>query len=482
VCVSKTGAVTLGLDADEICNSDAFASLSWVKDFVQKTKESSSSLDDLFIDLDGSNEFMNQAAMLPQWSYASCYGGHQFGVFAGQLGDGRCLTIGERQNYELNLKGSGQTQYSRNGDGLVTFRSAAREFLAAEYLHGLNIPTTRSLALWASDLQAWRAAPDGTNYAAPERTGLLARFGTALSLRFGTLELAAARGDSILLNQIVDFALDTIFSTSRTGEASSKRAELVLLTADRTARLAAYFDVFGFVHGVLNTDNFCLAGEALDFGPFAFVETEYDLSPNLSDRTGRYRRTKQVSAFRSAVAHLGDALGQHNSGHIFETLYENRRNELWCARFALRMNEDNARLALTIADAILAVPELDFSNTLRKLILDRIVPLELSSSPCVLEYIDRISRFERDHPVSAHKALEYALNFLNPVFVLRNSVIHDAIESFFATEDPADIQLLIEASSRPFDHEWLQKNLPSSFLEPSVQGRIPGQSLLSCSS
>ncbi|HEX9950522.1 MAG TPA: protein adenylyltransferase SelO family protein, partial [Rubricoccaceae bacterium] len=204
-----------------------------------------------FADVFGGN------ALLPGMApYAACYGGHQFGHWAGQLGDGRAMSLGEVVNaagerWELQLKGAGPTPYSRSADGRAVLRSSIREFLCSEAMYHLGIPTTRALSVvTTSDAVVRDMLYDG--HPAPEPGAVVCRVAPSF-VRFGSFEIFAARGDHETLAQLLDFTIDRDFP-HLAGSADEKRAAWYAEVCERTARMVVGWMRVGFVHGVMNTD------------------------------------------------------------------------------------------------------------------------------------------------------------------------------------------------------------------------------------
>ncbi|MCW8163747.1 YdiU family protein [Verminephrobacter aporrectodeae subsp. tuberculatae] len=219
---------------------------------------------------------------------ASVYGGHQFGVWAGQLGDGRAILLGETAGgMEIQLKGAGRTPYSRMGDGRAVLRSSIREFLCSEAMHGLGIPTTRALCLSGSPAPVHREEP--------ETAAVLTRVAPSF-LRFGHFEHFAANGLQAQLQALADYTVDRYYPECR---AAAERdlppcAALLQAVSERTARLMAQWQAVGFCHGVMNTDNMSILGLSIDYGPFQFLDA---FVPghicNHSDAQGRYAYDRQ---------------------------------------------------------------------------------------------------------------------------------------------------------------------------------------------
>lgn len=255
---------------------------------------------DYFAHQDG-HEFFTGSAVLEPPQLAYVYSGHQFGVWAGQLGDGRALSLGRLQNQaaqslELQLKGAGQTPFSRMGDGRAALRSSIREYLCSEAMHGLGIATTRALCLYGSEQLIMRETP--------EKSAILTRVAPHF-FRFGHFEHWYYQGKYAELKELADHCLQHYFPACL----HQDQPYLAMLReiCQRTGQLIAQWQAAGFMHGVINTDNMSLSGLTLDYGPFGFME-DFDPSHicNHSDQQGRY-------AFH-AQPYIGDwnchALGQ----------------------------------------------------------------------------------------------------------------------------------------------------------------------------
>ena len=254
--------------------------------------------------------------MLPGMQpYAMCYGGHQFGQWAGQLGDGRAITLGEIAGqkggggWTLQLKGAGPTPYSRTADGLAVLRSSVREFLCSEAMHYLGIPTTRALSLVLTGENVMRDMfYDGNGRAEPG--AVVCRVSRSF-IRFGNFEIFAARGDTANLQQLVDFTIAEYFPDID-AQYSGKEKLLAWYQeiVDRTARLMSDWQRVGFVHGVMNTDNMSILGETIDYGPYGWLEPyQLDWTPNTTDAQGRrYCYGNQPYVAMWSLAKLGNAL------------------------------------------------------------------------------------------------------------------------------------------------------------------------------
>jgi uncharacterized protein YdiU (UPF0061 family) len=272
------------------------------------------------------------------YPWAQCYGGYQFGQWAGQLGDGRAISLFEATNpstktrYEIQLKGAGRTPYSRFADGRAVLRSSIREFVVSEYLNAINIPTTRALSLTlnsGSKVRRERVEPGA----------IVARFAQSW-VRFGTFDLQRNRGDRKTLRKIADYTAEHVYggwdklpsrlpgdvkethAQSGTGiakdtiegegvEAENRYTRLYRAILRANALTVAKWQAYGFMNGVLNTDNTSILGLSIDFGPFAFLDTfDPTYTPNHDDHMLRYSYRNQPTIIWWNLVRLGEALGE----------------------------------------------------------------------------------------------------------------------------------------------------------------------------
>ncbi|MDY0073605.1 MAG: YdiU family protein, partial [Thauera sp.] len=266
-----------------------------------------------------SNEFVDAFAgnrlLAGMEPFAACYGGHQFGHWAGQLGDGRAISLGEAINlrgerWELQLKGAGPTPYSRRADGRAVLRSSLREFLCSEAMHHLGVPTTRALCLIGSGEPVMRDMfYDGRPR--PEPGAIVCRMAPSF-LRFGNFELPTARGDHALLLQLVDFCIARDFPAlaARGRDVVERRLRWFDEIVSRTAVLIAHWMRVGFVHGVMNTDNMSILGLTIDYGPYGWIDDyDPDWTPNTTDAEGRrYRFGTQAEVAHWNLWQLANAI------------------------------------------------------------------------------------------------------------------------------------------------------------------------------
>jgi serine/tyrosine/threonine adenylyltransferase len=242
------------------------------------------------------------ASLENQQAYSTIYSGHQFGVWAGQLGDGRAIHLGTVQNgeesFEIQLKGAGKTPYSRMGDGRAVLRSSIREFLCSEAMAGLGIPTTRALALTHSSAPIVREEV--------ETAAVVTRVAPSF-IRFGHFEHFASNQQYEELAQLADFVIKNHYPDL----IDSEEPYLALLekVIEKNAALVAQWQAVGFCHGVLNTDNMSILGLTLDYGPFSFIDaTDLKYICNHSDSAGRYSYLNQPNVFHWNLVRLAEAL------------------------------------------------------------------------------------------------------------------------------------------------------------------------------
>ena len=233
---------------------------------------------------------------------AQSYAGHQYGNFT-NLGDGRALLLGELlatdgKLFDLQLKGSGRTPYSRRGDGLAALGPMLREFLISEAMYALGVPTTRSLAVVTTGEEVMR---DGVKQGA-----VLSRV-AASHIRVGTFEFAAALNDTEIIKKLTDYTIERHYPEIQSKD--TKYADFLNASLKRQAELVSKWMLFGFVHGVLNTDNVAISGETIDYGPCAFID-QYDPEKTFSsiDRDGRYSLGNQASIVQWNMARFAETL------------------------------------------------------------------------------------------------------------------------------------------------------------------------------
>ncbi|MEP6875646.1 MAG: protein adenylyltransferase SelO [Burkholderiales bacterium] len=392
---------------------------------------------------------------------ASVYSGHQFGVWAGQLGDGRALWLGEMETpagpIELQLKGAGRTPYSRMGDGRAVLRSSIREFLCSEAMNGLGIPTTRALCITGSALPVRREAL--------ETAAVLTRTAPSL-IRFGHFEHFSQHDEPDELRRLADFVIAHHYPACR--DAPQPYAALLEQVTLRTAALMADWQAVGFCHGVMNTDNMSILGLTIDYGPFGFLD-QFDPGHicNHSDTQGRYAWARQpnvafwnLHALAQALMPLiGDSDLALAALEVYKSAFADALLARWRAKLGLQTSEADDRELVDDLLRRMAADRCDFTITFRR--LAGFTPGAANAAVRDL-FMDREAfdawalrygaRLEREGGVDAadHAARVLRMNRVNPMFVLRNHLADVAIREAQAGHF-GEVQRLLKVLERPFD-------------------------------
>jgi uncharacterized protein YdiU (UPF0061 family) len=389
---------------------------------------------------------------------ASVYSGHQFGVWAGQLGDGRALWLGEVDTpagpMELQLKGGGLTPYSRRGDGRAVLRSSIREFLCSEAMAALGVPTTRALCITGSALPVIRETV--------ETAAVVTRVAPSF-IRFGHFEHFAHHDQHEALRRLADF-----FIAHHAPECADAREPIVALlrkVALQTADLMAHWQALGFCHGVMNTDNMSMLGLTLDYGPFGFMDG-FDPGHicNHSDDRGRYAYARQPSvafwnlhALAQSLLPLLDGEREAAGERLLEAV------EAYRERFATAMLARlRAKLGLAgehagdqaLADDLLklmAASRADFTQAFRRLSRAQVDPAPLRDL-----FIDReaLDAWLARWLARVDGGSQARMLAVNPAVVLRNHLAEGAIRAAQAG-DFSETERLLKVLSRPFDEPAL---------------------------
>ncbi len=451
--------------------------------------------------------------LLPQMApFSMCYGGHQFGSWAGQLGDGRAINLGEVVNqvgerWVLQLKGAGPTPYSRTADGLAVLRSSVREYLCSEAMFHLGIPTTRALSLIMTGEQVLRDMfYDG--HPKNEPGAVVCRVSPSF-IRFGNFEILTSRGDLNLLRQLADYTIRTDFP--HLGEP----AEAVYLSWFReicqsTAEMIVHWMRVGFVHGVMNTDNMSILGLTIDYGPYGWLEGfETSWTPNTTDAHGRrYAYSNQPHIGQWNLLQLANAIYPLvNKVEPFEeilstynTSFQNGWNEMMAGKLGFSSfseRTDDATIKELIE--ILQLTETDMTIFFRNLATispdltvteESILPVELQEAyykPDELteDYSKRINSWLqsytlrlREDAFSNEKRLE-KMNGLNPQYVLRNYLAQVAIDKA-EQGDFTEVDALLDLLRNPYTAQPGKERYAEK--RPEWARNRAGCSMLSCSS
>jgi uncharacterized protein YdiU (UPF0061 family) len=419
--------------------------------------------DETWLDLLAGNSLETQSQKFTS-PIATAYSGHQFGVWAGQLGDGRAILLGDIAGQELQLKGAGKTRYSRMGDGRAVLRSSIREFLCSEAMHALGIPTSRALSVVGSKMPVLRETL--------ETAAVCARLAPSF-IRVGHFEHFASTQNIARLKELADLLMDQHYSECR----NNKDPYLALFQkiSERNAILVAQWQAVGFCHGVLNSDNISALGLTIDYGPFGYLDQfQMDHICNHSDHGGRYAYHRQpqimhwnmaclASAFvplleldhskEEAQKLLTDALSE------FPTIFE----KAWQTLFRQKLGFVNAqeedielieRLLQMMHDA-----RVDFTKLFRGL-ADINTNAPINQIEARNDFIDRdaidqwisdyIVRLQAESTVDADR--KQRMNAVNPKYILRNHLAQVAIEKA-QQQDFSEVAKLLSVLERPFDEQ-----------------------------
>ncbi|XP_040290319.1 protein adenylyltransferase SelO-like isoform X1 [Bufo bufo] len=404
------------------------------------------------------------------------YGGHQFGVWAGQLGDGRAHLIatyinryGER--WELQLKGSGKTPYSRTGDGRAVLRSSVREFLCSEAMHYLGVPTSRAASLVVSDDVVWRDQFYKGNVT-KERGAVVLRVAKSW-FRIGSLEILTNSGEFHLLRELVDFIIKEHFPAIIRTDPNRVLAFFSIVVSQTADMIARWMSV-GFAHGVCNTDNFSLLSITIDYGPFGFMESyDADYVPNTSDDDGRYRIGNQANAgmynlnkLLVALNPLMDNRQKQISSAIlagFPDQYYQRFTELFRAKLGfLGAREDDLSLIASFLN-MMEDTKADFTMSfcqlseladvqLRKLTIPEEywalhdISQHVEFSAWVTAYLQRL----QSNPHDSDSKRRQRMKTTNPRYILRNWMAESAVRKA-ERNDFSEVHQLQKVLQRPFE-------------------------------
>lgn len=458
-----------------------------------------------------SEEFLNVFSgkeILPEsHPYAMCYAGHQFGNWAGQLGDGRAINLMEVENnnqfYTLQLKGAGKTPYSRTADGLAVLRSSIREYLCAEAMHYLGVPTTRSLSLALSGDQVLRDILYNGN-PAYEKGAIVCRVAPSF-IRFGSFEMLTARNELKNLKQFVEYTIQHYFPEIK-GEPKEQYLQFFQKVADTTREMILHWQRVGFVHGVMNTDNMSIHGITIDYGPYGWLENyDPDWTPNTTDsqnrryRFGNQPQVAQWNLFQlanSLYPLVNEAAPLEKILDSFMTEFENDYKTMFLSKLGIFTSSESDNKIIKGLEEILQLSETDmtiFFRNLSKIKKEDSVEQAFEK----IEYAFYISEEIKENILDAwqkwftvylkrlnaeelsdeERALK--MNQINPKYVLRNYMAQLAIDAA-DKDDYSLVDELFQLLKNPYDEQpesekWFAKR-------PDWARTKVGCSMLSCSS
>jgi len=371
---------------------------------------------------------------------STVYAGHQFGYFVPQLGDGRSCLIGEVDGLELSLKGAGTSPFSRGADGRAVLRSSIREYLCSIAMQGLNIPTTRALAIVSSKSQVYREHI--------ENAAIVTRVAESY-IRFGHFEYFASQGQNDNVKKIADFVLKYYMSELEKGDYLG----LFNKAIESTAIMIARWQAQGFSHGVMNTDNMSILGLTIDYGPFSFMET-YDpgFICNHSDTQGRYSFERQPSVALWNLQRLADALKSlipedqlKEALSSYEKILVKEYSYLMRSKFGLMLQDDGDNALINNFLELLYTNKKDYHRSMRRLLSQKENLLGDGFESWFKDYKKRINKEESQ---SQSLAL---MRQCNPKYILRNYLAEVAIRKAEDQNEYEEIDILFRLLEKPFE-------------------------------
>ena len=414
---------------------------------------------------------------------AMAYSGHQFGSYNPRLGDGRGLLLGEikdKQNniMDIHLKGCGPTRFARGFDGRATLRASIREYLGGEAVHGLGIPTTRSIAVIGTGELVHRETP--------EPGAILVRLSDT-HIRFGSFQLLHFTNKPEKVTELINYIIIRHYPTIQND--SDKVRLLLRNVVKRTARLIALWQANGFIHGVMNTDNMTITGTTFDYGPFGFMDRfNPNFTPNHSDPHGRYAYGRQpeigywnLSKFAETLGHLIDSQLITKELDNYQQIYNQYYRELMGQKLGLEILDSEFRELVNKLFQLLYDNQIDYSLFFRHLsdlpnnFLEALK--QNFKNPQTLDsWISMYLRLiEREDPSPATR--KDKMNRINPKFILRNYLLQSATDKALKESDFSEIERLRLLLRDPYtdrpelfnqlgiDPEFYAAETPASFIE-----------------
>ncbi len=400
-------------------------------------------------------------------TYAFAYAGHQFGHFT-ILGDGRAILLGEHINknkrYDIQFKGSGKTEYSRNGDGKAALGPMLREYIISEAMYSLNIPTTRSLAVVKTGEKIIRET---------ELNGAILTRVASSHIRVGTFQFFTYKKDKKNLEMLVDYTIKRHFPEIKIDE--NKYINLIDRLMNKQINLVVDWMRVGFIHGVMNTDNMSLSGETIDYGPCAFMDT-YDPKTVFSsiDHLGRYAYYNQPTITKWNLARFAECLipflskDKNEAIEIatskineFDKIYEGKWLNMMRGKLGI-LDEDKQDEVL-IFDLLqwMHLNKADYTNTFCNLIDENIIPDPVFKRKDFVDWKDRLKqrllRFK-----NKFRDVNLIMKTSNPLIIPRNQKVEEALEAA-ENNDLSKVKRLLEILSKPYDNQDNVKEFQKPF-------------------
>ena len=514
--IQLTNFFTDQLPADPNLENTRREVLEAVYSFVRPIKTSNPTLlhvsDEMQHTLDFSNEDIQSREFLEfvtgnsvlknSKPFAMCYAGHQFGNWAGQLGDGRAINLGEIKDWAVQLKGSGPTPYSRTADGLAVLRSSVREYLCSEAMHHLGVPSTRALSLSLTGDKVLRDVMYNGN-PAHEKGAIVSRVAKSF-LRFGNFEIFSSRNDIKNLKILTDYTIKSHFS--HLGKPSKEvYLQFFQEVTNKTLEMIIHWQRVGFVHGVMNTDNMSILGLTIDYGPYGWLEGfDFEWTPNTTDKQHkRYRYGNQPTIGLWNLYQLANALYPliEEAAPLekilegYKSNFEKKSQDMMRAKLGLTSDKETDINIIQSLENNLQATETDmtiFFRTLSsfkkeqpekgvELIQDAFYTPDTIKGNVLNNWKQWFANYAKrleDETTSAEER-QQQMNKVNPKYVLRNYMAQLAIDK----ADKGDTSLLEEMylllkepySEQPKFEHWFAKR-------PEWARHKVGCSMLSCSS
>ena len=382
--------------------------------------------------------------------FSMVYAGHQFGHYVPQLGDGRAINIGTIGSIHLQLKGSGQTKYSRSGDGRAVLRSSIREYLISEAMYALGVPTTRALGIIGSNHSVFRESW--------EKGAIVLRTSSSW-VRIGTFEYFAHNNKIDELNRLIDYVIDESYPHLK--DEKDKTIYLFLEVVGKTAKLIAKWMSIGFNHGVMNTDNISIAGLTIDYGPFSFFDDfDYDYICNHTDVQGRYSFKNQpligkwnLSALVAALVKIADISKLEAALDFYDKIYSKEYQYLMNQKLGLDRVEDGDKKLISHLLGVLQGLRVDYTLFFRELSnysgnKEPILNLCLYHTP-MREWLEIYDKRLEKNSNTTEKRLE-KMKKVNPKYTLKNYLLQQSID-LANSGDFSMVDKLHKIAQKPYD-------------------------------